>query len=122
MPAPDKPRHRSGYSAEEFEQVKSACLTVAVTLGAYLEDVCIVGGLVPALLIDTTRDADTEDDAHSGTNELDVGLALAVLDDDATRRSALACAPRASRPTPMPPAIRQCSGGVSAIPGSPLTS
>lgn len=82
MPAPDKPRQRSGYSVEEFEQVKSACLTVAVTLGAYLDDVCIVGGLVPALLIDTTRDADTEDDPHPGTNDLDVGLALAVLDDE----------------------------------------
>ena len=82
MPAPEKPRDRSGYGAEEFELVKSACLTVAVTLGAYLEDVCIVGGLVPALLIDTTRDEDAEDDPHPGTNDLDVGLALAVLDDE----------------------------------------
>jgi hypothetical protein len=82
MPAPEKPRHRSGYGAEEFEQVKSACLTVAVTLGAYLDDVCIVGGLVPALLIDTKRHAETDDDRHPGTNDLDVGLALAVLDDE----------------------------------------
>lgn len=48
----EKPRHRSGYGQDELEQVKAACLTVAVTLGAYLDDVCIVGGLVPALLID----------------------------------------------------------------------
>lgn len=82
MPAPEKPRHRSGYSPDEFEQVKSACLTVAVTLGAYLADVCIVGGLVPALLIDTTREHDAEDDPHPGTNDLDVGLALALLDDE----------------------------------------
>lgn len=81
MPVPEKPRHRSGYGAEEFEQVKSACLTVAVTLGAYLDDVCIVGGLVPALLIDTTREDAGADDRHPGTNDLDVGLALAVLDD-----------------------------------------
>jgi hypothetical protein len=82
MPAPEKPRHRSGYGAEEFEHVKSACLTLAVTVGAYLDDVCIVGGLVPALLIDTKRDAETDDDRHPGTNDLDVGLALAVLDDE----------------------------------------
>lgn len=82
MPTPDKPRHRTGYGAEEFEQVKSACLTVAVTLGAYLDDVCIVGGLVPALLIDTERDAEADEDRHPGTNDLDVGLALAVLDDE----------------------------------------
>lgn len=82
MPPPDKPRHRTGYGAEEFEQVKSACLTVAVTLGAYLDDVCIVGGLVPALLIDTKRDAEADEERHPGTNDLDVGLALAVLDDE----------------------------------------
>ena len=82
MPAPDKPRHRSGYGAEEFEQVRAACLTVAVTLGAFLDDVCIVGGLVPALLIDTTRgDDDDDDERHPGTNDLDIGLALALLDD-----------------------------------------
>jgi len=81
MPAPDKPRHRSGYTAEETEQVKSVCLTVAVTLGAYLDDVCIVGGLVPPLLVDTTRTGD-DDDLHPGTNDLDVGLALALLDDE----------------------------------------
>ncbi|MGA2453413.1 MAG: nucleotidyl transferase AbiEii/AbiGii toxin family protein [Solirubrobacteraceae bacterium] len=82
MPAPDKPRHRSGYTAEETKQVKAVCLTVAVTLGAYLDDVCIVGGLVPPLLIDTTRTDGDDDDLHPGTNDLDVGLALALLDDE----------------------------------------
>lgn len=82
MPPAEKPRHRSGYGQEEFEQVKAACLTVAVTLGAYVEDVCIVGGLVPALLIDSVRHTDDEDSRHPGTNDLDVGLALALLDDE----------------------------------------
>lgn len=83
MPTPDKPRHRSGYDAEDLEQVRAACLTVAVTLGAYLDEVCIVGGLVPALLIDTTRaDDGGDDERHPGTNDLDIGLALALLDDE----------------------------------------
>lgn len=82
MPATDKPRHRSGYTAEETEQVKAVCLTVAVTLGAYLDDVCIVGGLVPPLLIDTVRADGGGDDLHPGTNDLDIGLALALLDDE----------------------------------------
>jgi hypothetical protein len=82
MPVPDKPRHRSGYTAEETEQVKAVCLTVAVTLGAYLDDVCIVGGLVPPLLIDTTRTDDDDEELHPGTNDLDIGLALALLDDE----------------------------------------
>jgi hypothetical protein len=80
MPAPDKPRHRSGYTTEETEQVRAVCFTVAVTLGAYLDDVCIVGGLVPPLLIDSSRTDD--DDLHPGTNDLDIGLALALLDDE----------------------------------------
>lgn len=76
----DKPRHRSGYTAEDTELVRAACLTVAVTLGAYIDDLVVVGGLVPALLIDTDRAAPTED-LHPGTNDLDLGLSLAVLDD-----------------------------------------
>ena len=44
---PDKPRHRSGYSAAETGLVRSTCLTVAVTIGAYLDEVVVVGGLVP---------------------------------------------------------------------------
>ena len=47
-----KPRDRSGYRPTETEQVKAACLTVAVTLGALMDELCIVGGLVPTLLID----------------------------------------------------------------------
>ncbi len=80
---PDKPRHRSGYTTEETEAVRSACLTVAVTLGAMLEDLRIVGGLVPALLIDLGGEgADSEHEEHPGTNDLDLGLSLALLDDE----------------------------------------
>ncbi len=75
-----KPRNRSGYRAEDLAQVKSALLTLAVTLGDYLEDLCIVGGVVPALLIDLHREA--QESRHPGTNDLDVALALALLDDE----------------------------------------
>ena len=44
-----KPRHRSGYNREETELVEAVCLTVAVTLGAHMDQLCIVGGLVPFL-------------------------------------------------------------------------
>jgi hypothetical protein len=80
MAQPDKPRHRSGYSAAETLQVESACLTVAVTLGAYLDDICIVGGLVPSLLIDRGLDEEDEE-RHPGTNDLDIGLAIGLLDE-----------------------------------------
>lgn len=80
MTEPPKPRDRSGYRAEDFEQVRSALLTVAVTLGSYMEDLTIVGGIVPALLIDLQGH---EDDAlHPGTNDLDIALALGLLDNE----------------------------------------
>ena len=77
---PPKPRHISGYRTSETEQVKSACLTVAVTLGALMDDLCIVGGLVPTLLIDLQfGPAPGSGDMHAGTNDLDVGLAIGLL-------------------------------------------
>lgn len=80
--SPGKPRHRDGYTSEELLQIRSTCLTVAVTLGAHLDQLCIVGGLVPNLLIDEQFGADPEADAeHPGTNDLDVAMKLALLDD-----------------------------------------
>ena len=82
MTVPSKPRHRRCYRREETRQVEAACLTVAVTLGALMDRLCIVGGLVPSLIIDRQIGADPETGAeHSGTNDLDVGLAIALLDD-----------------------------------------
>jgi hypothetical protein len=87
-----KPRTRDGYTPEDLANVISACLTFAVTVGAHMEELCIVGGLVPSLLIDNklgdnrgpahpgTNDLDI---VHPGTNDLDVGLAVAVLNDNA---------------------------------------
>jgi hypothetical protein len=78
-----KPRHRSGYSREETEQVEMVCLTVIGALGAYVDDLCVVGGLVPLLLIDRRLGIDeTEEDRHPGTNDFDVGLSIALLDEE----------------------------------------
>lgn len=80
--APAKPRHRSGYSREETLQVEAACLTAAITLGALLDDLRIVGGLVPTLLIDRNPDlGDDHSEEHPGTLDLDVGLAIGLLDE-----------------------------------------
>ncbi len=83
MTPPAKPRVRSGYSREETDQVISVCLTVAVTLGALMDDLCVVGGLVPSLLIDQQIGPDpVTGDLHPGTNDLDVGLAVGLLNDE----------------------------------------
>src|ERR1700683_1597605 len=83
MTPPAKRRVRGGYSREETDQVISVCLTVAVTLGALMDDLCVVGGLVPSLLIDQRIGPDpVTGDTHPGTNDLDVGLAVGLLNDE----------------------------------------
>jgi hypothetical protein len=61
------------------EVVRSTCLYVATVLGDLMDDLVVVGGLVPTLLIDP-QPSDVHREAHVGTMDLDVGLALALLD------------------------------------------
>lgn len=74
-----KPKHASDYPAEHVEVVRSTCLYVATVLGDLMDDLVVVGGLVPTLLIDPGP-SDKNREAHVGTMDLDVGLALALLD------------------------------------------
>ena len=80
----DKPKHGSEYQSEQVELVRATCLYVATKLGDLMDDVVIVGGLVPSLIVD--HSALPEDiDAHVGTMDLDVGLQLVLLDDERYR-------------------------------------
>ncbi|MEW6582161.1 MAG: nucleotidyl transferase AbiEii/AbiGii toxin family protein [Actinomycetota bacterium] len=46
-----------------------------------MDDLCIVGGLVPSLIVDRAFGSPDESEAgHPGTNDLDVGMAVALLD------------------------------------------
>lgn len=71
-----KPRTASGYDRTHVAHVRATCLYVATKLGDLLDEVVVVGGLVPSLLID--QGVGGED--HVGTADLDIGLALAVFD------------------------------------------
>jgi hypothetical protein len=75
----EKPQRASGYRGEYLEQVKATCLYVATKLGDLLEDVVVVGGLVPSLLI-RPEDLPKGEAAHVGTMDLDVGFALGLLE------------------------------------------
>ena len=75
-----KPNRASGYDRAYVDHVKAACLYVATRLGDLLDDVVVIGGLVPSLLIDQ-RHITSADDRHVGTLDLDVGLALGVFDE-----------------------------------------
>lgn len=75
-----KPSRASGYDQGYVRHVRSTCLYVATKLGDLIDDVVVIGGLVPSLLIDQQA-MQSSDDLHVGTLDLDVGLALAVFDE-----------------------------------------
>lgn len=74
----EKPTHASGYTSEQVAIVRATCLYVASKLGDLMDEVVVVGGLVPSLLIDQEAEAQSTD-LHVGTMDLDVGLALSLL-------------------------------------------
>ena len=71
----NKPPTAAGYSPGFTAKVRATCLYVATKLGDLIDDTVVVGGLVPSLIIDVPADA------HVGTTDLDIGLALAVFDN-----------------------------------------
>jgi len=76
----DKPTTASGYTPQHLELVRATCLYVATKLGDLMDELVIVGGLAPSLLIDQVNLPDGAD-AHVGTTDLDVGLTVALLDE-----------------------------------------
>lgn len=73
----DKPKTAAGYDHEQTDLARRTCLTLATRLGNLMDDLVVVGGLVPSLIVDPGEGVP----AHIGTMDLDVGLQLAVLDD-----------------------------------------
>ena len=76
----DKPTTAAGYDSEYTKLVRATCLYVATRLGDLLDDLVVIGGLVPSLLIDQDDLRDGVD-AHVGTMDLDMGLTIALLGD-----------------------------------------
>jgi hypothetical protein len=72
-----KPTQAAGYARSHVESVRAACLYLATKLGDLIDETVIVGGLVPSLLVDQR----VVNEHHAGTMDLDIGLALAVLDE-----------------------------------------
>jgi hypothetical protein len=76
---PEKPSFAFDYKRENVALVRQTCLYVATKLGDLLDDLVVVGGLVPSLLIPDESLPEGED-VHIGTMDLDLGLSLALLD------------------------------------------
>jgi len=75
----EKPSVAFEYTSQQVELVRKTCLYVATKLGDLVEDLVVVGGLVPTLLVPKESLSENEDH-HVGTTDLDMGLALAMLD------------------------------------------
>lgn len=59
--------------------IKTIALSIATVLGSYLDDLVIVGGLVPTLLIPHAELAENTE-PHAGTMDLDLGLEITIFD------------------------------------------
>lgn len=75
----EKPPTARGYHREHLVLVRATCLFFATKLGDLMDDLIVVGGLVPSLLIDQEA-GNTALEPHVGTMDLDIGLAAALLD------------------------------------------
>jgi hypothetical protein len=93
---PDKPSSAHNYTKENVDLVRQTCLYVATKLGDLLDELVVVGALVPSLLIpDETLPAG--EDAHIGTMDLDLGLSLKgfTLMGEKAERQLWVCGPGA---------------------------
>ncbi len=75
----EKPTTAAGYSPIHTKRVHATCLEIASRLGDLGDQICIVGGLVPLLIVNQNS-VEPGFETHVGTLDLDLGLALAVLD------------------------------------------
>lgn len=71
----DAPRTRSDYGPGGLALVQATCLDLATYLGDYWDDLVIVGGYVPSLLVTARGDVEP----HLGTLDLDLGLSIGVV-------------------------------------------
>ena len=74
----EKPKTAQDYNPEFNEIIYSTCLYLATILGDLINDIVIVGGLVPYLMI--KQDEISNDEKYVGTMDLDLGLSQKLLD------------------------------------------
>jgi hypothetical protein len=75
-----KPTLAAGYPPAAVLRAESASLYLATKLGDLRDDVVIVGGLVPGLIVPQSE-LPAGKSPHIGTMDVDLGLAVALLND-----------------------------------------
>ena len=69
------------YSPEAYARVCQSLLHVATVLGDWMEQITVIGGVVPSFLVPQSALRD-DMEPHPGTTDLDLGLELSVLTDE----------------------------------------
>ena len=82
---PSKPLSSDGYGGGQLGRVRQTCIPMATKLGDLLDEIVVVGGLVPYLLVDQ-ENLPSDLEPHAGTMDLDMGLALAIFESGALSR------------------------------------
>jgi len=83
----DLPLTAGDYGPEDLRRVKAGCLEVATRLSGLLDEMVIVGGVVPALLIDLAQEGDMGEGGsdplgrHVGTRDIDLGFAVGLVEE-----------------------------------------
>jgi hypothetical protein len=75
-----KPTLAADYSPAAAELVRGASLYIATKLGDLRDDVVIIGGLVPSLIVPSSELPEGRP-LHIGTMDVDLGLAVGILDE-----------------------------------------
>jgi hypothetical protein len=75
-----KPSTIEGYKSDQVELVLMTCRYISTILGDFMNEVVIVGGLVPSLIIDQSNLPEGVE-PHAGTIDIDIGLSLAIYDE-----------------------------------------
>lgn len=79
-----KPSSSDGYGGGQLGRVRQTCIHMATKLGDLLDEIVVVGGLVPYFLVDQ-ENLPSDLEPHAGTMDLDMGLALAILNQERYR-------------------------------------
>jgi predicted nucleotidyltransferase len=75
----NKPTVAAGYSRASVQLVNAASLYIATKLADFRDDIVIVGGLAPSLIVPQSA-LPAGRPLHVGTMDVDLGLAIAILD------------------------------------------
>ncbi len=78
-----KPKIAADYNPDSISRVRRILLLIASKLGDLMDDIVVVGGLVPYLIVEQKNLSGQR--RHVGTMDIDLGLSLAILEEDRYR-------------------------------------